>query len=349
MFRPVDKMARQTERLIYELAQRARATWYMGHYEFARRTAPRTATPAPAGPIPDRKAILDDLAALFRQDWANIEAGHYRAPYDLLPRPLQGLGRSLRFLQDLPAVHRRRRERVNDEVFRAPHRGRYPRYYLQNFHFQSDGYLSRESARLYDHQVETLFSGGADAMRRQALVPIGRFLSTHGARRSRLLDVACGTGRFLTFVKDNHPRLDVTGLDLSHPYLAEARHALRRWSWVRLLQGNAETLPFADGAFDLVTTVYLFHELPKKVRRTVAAELARVVRPGGQVIFVDSIQRGDWPAYDHLLDRFPIGYHEPYYKDYVRDDLDALFSSVGLTPLSVERAFFSRVMVLERR
>ncbi len=341
-------MAGQTERLIYELAQRARSTWYMGHYELARRTAPRVDAPPPVN-IPDRKAIIDDLNALFRQDWANIEAGHYRPPYDLVPRPLRGLNQSIRFFRDLPNVHRRRRDRVNDEVFHTPHRGRYPRYYLQNFHFQSDGYLSRDSARLYDHQVETLFSGGADAMRRQALVPIAKFLAAHGARKSRLLDVACGTGRFLTFVKDNHPRLSVTGVDLSHPYLMEAERVLRQWSWVRLLQANAEALPVADGAFDLVTTVYLFHELPKKVRRVVAAELARAVRPGGQVIFVDSIQRGDQPAYDDLLDRFPIGYHEPYYKDYVRDDLDALFRSVGLTPVSVERAFFSRIMVLERQ
>lgn len=340
-------MANDAQRLMYELAQRARSSWYLGHYELARRLSPRPEGAPPPG-LPDRKTVLDDLDSLFRKDWANIEAGYYRQPYDLIPRPLEGLNKSLRFFRDLPAVNRRRRDRVNDEVFRAPYRGRYPRYYLQNFHYQSDGYLSDRSAALYDHQVETLFAGGADAMRRQALVPIAQFLRAHGSRGTRLLDVACGTGRFLTFVKDNHPRLEVTGLDLSMPYLAQARRALKAWSWWRLLQANAEALPVEDASFDLVTTVYLFHELPRKVRATVAAELARVVRPGGQVIFVDSVQRGDWPAYDDLLDRFPVAYHEPYYKDYVRHDLDELFASVGLTTLSVERAFFSRVMVLTK-
>lgn len=39
-----------------------------------------------------------------------------------------------------------------------------------------------------------------------------------------------------------------------------------------------------------VTCVYLFHELPGEVRRAVAAEMMRVLRPGGLVVLVDSIQ-----------------------------------------------------------
>ena len=39
-----------------------------------------------------------------------------------------------------------------------------------------------------------------------------------------------------------------------------------------------------------MTCVYLFHELPGDVRRAVAAEMMRVLRPGGLVVLVDSIQ-----------------------------------------------------------
>jgi hypothetical protein len=48
----------------------------------------------------------------------------------------------------------------------------YPSYYLQNFHHQTDGYLSDMSANLYDLQVEILFNGSADAMRRRILAPL---------------------------------------------------------------------------------------------------------------------------------------------------------------------------------
>ena len=46
-----------------------------------------------------------------------------------------------------------------------------PEYYAQDFHFQTGGYLTEDSARLYDVQVETLFMGAAGPMRRTALAP----------------------------------------------------------------------------------------------------------------------------------------------------------------------------------
>src|SRR5205085_2754850 len=121
-----------------------------------------------------------------------------------------------------------------DRVLNGAPEGRYPRYYLQNFHFQSDGYLSEASAERYDHQVEVLFGGGAAAMRRQALVPLRAALLRRNreARAARLLDIGCGTGAFLSEVKRNHPRLAVSGLDLSAPYLAVAGRRLASWSRV---------------------------------------------------------------------------------------------------------------------
>src|SRR3546814_9930805 len=51
------------------------------------------------------------------------------------------------------------------------------------------------------------------------LVPLRAAFANIPIRSARMIDVACGTGRFLTFVKDNYPRLQVTGVDLSAPYL----------------------------------------------------------------------------------------------------------------------------------
>src|SRR5690606_29447439 len=152
-------------------------------------------------------------------------AGHYRMPHDLFERPRRLIGNAGSFLAEVPAVDARRRRRGNAEGARQQggDAGRRPPYYLQNFHFQTDGYLSDRSARLYDHQVEVLFAGGADAMRRQALVPIRHHLAGRGPARTTLLDLACGTGQFLTFVRDNNRRLRVAGIDLSLPYLREAR------------------------------------------------------------------------------------------------------------------------------
>jgi ubiquinone/menaquinone biosynthesis C-methylase UbiE len=337
------------ERVAYDFSQAARVAWFYAHAQLSGRLAPPIVEPAEIeGALPTFRQMMADLYELFRRDRANIEAGYYRLPYDLYGSPRAALEQSLRFLSDLGRIDRRRRERIHDEVREAQSHAGYPAYYVQNFHYQTDGYLSDHSAALYDFQVEVLFKGSADAMRRQALLPIVEFLRGRPIRAQRLLDVACGTGRFLAFVKQNYPRLPVVGVDLSPAYLRQARRDLDAWSWVDLGLGAAEALPFPDASFDLVSCVYLFHELPRAVRERAAAEFARVLRPGGRLVLVDSFQRGDEPAFDGLLELFPLAYHEPYFADYARHDLRPLFQGVGLHPVSAERVHMSKVMTFDR-
>ncbi|NBB82767.1 MAG: methyltransferase domain-containing protein, partial [Alphaproteobacteria bacterium] len=346
------------DRAAYAAATGLRVGWFYGQYMLAGRLS-RGSFPAPAGESrgPSQQELLAGLLALFRRDWQAIADGLYR-PARLVERPDRAVAAARAYFADLPDVNRRRQARGNAEVFRAPPPGTpkgLPRYYRQNFHYQSGGYLTEQSARLYDHQVEVLFGGGADAMRRRALPFLRAHLKRLGrdARRARLVDVACGTGRFLEEIRANHPALDLTGVDLSGPYLAEARRRFAsgggaRLGATRFAQANAEALPMADGSVEAVTCVYLFHELPRKVRATVAAEMARVLKPGGRLIFVDSLQRGETPAYDGALDYFPQGFHEPYYADYIRQDLTALFREVGLVPAGREAAFLSTVAAFDK-
>ena len=300
--------------------------------------------------MPARRCLLADLWALFGEDWRNITAGIYAAPEDWHANPVAELRRAIDFFTDLGAVESRRHGPRGGHLPAAVPAGRYPRYYLQNFHFQSDGYLSEASAERYDHQVEVLFGGGAAVMRRQALVPLrAALLSRPGAAgAAKLLDIGCGTGTFLGEVKRNYPRLSVTGLDLSAPYLAVARRRLARWSRVEWIEAAAEAMPFAGGEFDIVTSIYLFHELPPRTRRTVAAEIRRILKPGGWLVFVDSLQSGDVPDYDALLEYFPLAFHEPYYASYLGEDLHRV-TRPGLEPVGRRLAYFSKILAYRRQ
>ncbi len=340
------------DKLAFDAVQMARVGWFFGQKLLAARLS--RAVPLPevlrGRPMPDRRRILGDLRALIEQDWRNIEAGYYAPPAGDLGSPLAAIRRAVDFFADLAAVDQRRHGEPAERLLSQAPNGPYPRYYLQKFHFQSDGYLSDASAERYDHQVEVLFGGGAAAMRRQALVPLKRALAqaaTDGRGAARMLDLACGTGRFLREVKTNQPRLHVTGLDLSPHYLAVARRELAPWSRTRLVEGAAEAMPFADREFSVVTCIYLFHELPPRIRRAVIGEIRRVLQPGGTLILVDSLQTGDEPDYDAMLESFPAGFHEPYYASYLREDLDRL-TSPGFAPAERFPAYFSKVLSYRR-
>lgn len=339
------------DRIAYTASQAARFGWFYSQYRRAqRRITPAATRDEVPRNMPSTSELLSSLFALFRRDLANIEAGHYALPPDMWPRPRRVLAMNRRFFRDLAEVDGRRQRRDGAEVFRERHdaTGSYPRYFVQNFHYQSGGYLSDESAALYDYQVEILFSGGADAMRRQALVPLARWLEGRRAGDVRLLDIGCGTGRFAGFVRAAQPLIHIASIDMSEPYLRRAQRNLRGTRRTGLFAGNGENLPFADASLDIVTDIFLFHELPGRARINVAREIGRVLKPGGIAIHVDSIQYGDVPRFDPLLELFPRAYHEPYFADYVRTNLDGLFADAGLTARAHDTAFLSKVSVFEK-
>ncbi|HEY1863193.1 MAG TPA: class I SAM-dependent methyltransferase, partial [Roseiarcus sp.] len=352
MNRPLSRLA---TRAAYGASQLPRIAWYLGHglamtriAQRARESGSGRPRPHTDAPIPDRKRFFADMGALWQQDLANVEAGVYPLPADHDGSLKMLLHRSRLFFEDLPAVHRRRESGDHSEVLSEETRGKRPRYYLQNFHFQSGGWMTDESAQRYDTQVEVLFNGAANATRRQALPPLREVFAGRDQRRLSLLDVGCGTGRFLDFVKQTWPRLPALGLDLSEAYVKEAKRHLQRWSRTDLMVGNAESIPLPDESLDAVTSIFMFHELPPKVRRIVLSEFARVLKPGGRLVLVDSLQHGDEPDYDGLLELFPQRFHEPYYLSYIKEDFAALYRDHGLTYIRNARAFVSKVIVSDK-
>ena len=347
-------------RLAYGATQLPRFAWFAGHgyalqrlaAEVRRREDDETESPPRPGDnraAPPRQGRLyADMRALFARDLANVEAGFYPLPADHDGSLMTRLQRSRLFFGDLPAIHRRRKARRHDEVLDEVPPGTRPDYYLQNFHYQSGGWMTDDSAQRYDMQVEVLFKGTANAMRRMALPHLHEIFQGRDQRTLRLTDVGCGTGRFLDFVKQAWPHLPMTGIDLSEPYVKHARHHLRRWARLRMLVGNGESLPLADASQDAVTNIFMMHELPPKVRRAVIGECARVLKPGGRLIVMDSLQRRDVPDYDGILERFPQNYHEPYFESYLDEDFAAIAEGAGLTQVCQEPAFVSKVMVFDK-
>lgn len=340
----------------YIARQGTRVTWYAGQAYRMRQMQRRAVSDdpslkpdvaSPVGHVPGVTELLRGVAALSARDLANIEMGIYPAPHGD-ESWAERIRNARAFFEDVPQVARRRASKNHQEAREAPDADKRPRYYQQNFHFQTDGWMSEESAQLYDTQVEVLFSGATAAMRRQGLVPIARFMVGKDQRTIRAVDLATGTGNFAASLAQSYPRMPLLGLDLSEAY---ARHALNRFKRYRHQQAvvtKGEAMPFANGTIDLLSAVFLFHELPPKIRTAVAKEIARVLKPGGMFAFVDSLQPGDTQAYDGLLELFPQLFHEPYYTTYATTNLVELFRNEGLQPVHEDTAFVSKIIAFEK-
>lgn len=342
-------LSNMAKRTVYSTSQLARVMWYTGHYAIGRRqmgplTEPGEAPYADHSQPLDRVRLQKSFHELFAMDWENIKRGAYKLPKELRKPPsLSALIRESRdYLKDSEKVAHRKHRRGHSEVLREDLRDRYPRYFLQNFHFQTDGWLSEASAERYDMQVETIFTGAGHTMRRQSLPLIRKAIAGRDTSQLSLLDLGCGTGSFLEDVKDNWPNLAATALDLSPAYLGKARARLGAFNNIDFVQAQAEQTNLHDETYDIITAVYLFHELPPSVRRDVVAEMARLLKPGGTIILVDTIQYGDEPGLDILLENFPRGFHEPYYDSFCRTDLSDLFGAAGLTAQDETVAFLTK-------
>ena len=100
-------------------------------------------------------------------------------------------------------------------------------------------------------------------------------------RESRILDVPCGTGEALRILRD-HGFRHLTGSDIT------ADPDLRAEAWLRLDEGDACSLPYDDGSFDVVLSLHSLHHLGGSVRVGRAFdEWVRVLRPGGKLMLVD--------------------------------------------------------------
>jgi SAM-dependent methyltransferase len=114
----------------------------------------------------------------------------------------------------------------------------------------------------------------------------------------RVLDVACGTGN--TALPAARKGAIVTGLDIAPNLLEQARNRADRENLqITFDEGDAESLPYAGGQFDVVISMFgaMFAPRPERV----AAELARVCRPGG------IIAMANWTAEGFVGQMFRLG------------------------------------------
>jgi ubiquinone/menaquinone biosynthesis C-methylase UbiE len=345
-------MADTLTKLAYQALQQGKSLVGVAHKEVSTKLMELVAPQGAPKTRPIPPQMLMDLqaahSALMDIDWEEAEQGLY--PTGLLfDAPwLEWAARYPMVWLDMPSTWNRRSERNVTDLPADVESENYPDYYLQNFHHQTDGYLSDHSASLYDLQVEILFNGTADPMRRRVIKPLVqglRAFADRPASQLRVLDVATGTGRTLRQVRAALAQAQLVGLDLSSAYLRQANRWLSQLpdELPQLVQGNGENMPFATGSMQGVTCVFLLHELPGEARQNVINDCFRVLEPGGVLVLADSVQLADSPQFETAMDNFRRVFHEPYYRDYIGDDIEARLSAAGFSGIRATSHLMTRV------
>ncbi len=104
----------------------------------------------------------------------------------------------------------------------------------------------------------------------------------------RVLDVGCGTGTLALAAKQTCPGAAVTGLDADPAVLARAARKIEAGGEiVRLVEGRADSMPFANGTFERAISSLFFHHLDRAAKQRVFREIHRLLVPGGELHVAD--------------------------------------------------------------
>jgi len=103
----------------------------------------------------------------------------------------------------------------------------------------------------------------------------------------RVLEIGCGTGNVTLRAKRAALSADVVGCDPDPLALARAQRKASGLHGIRFERAYAQDLPFADQEFDRVLSSMMLHHLDGDVKTAAAAEMFRVLRPGGSVHVAD--------------------------------------------------------------
>lgn len=154
----------------------------------------------------------------------------------------------------------------------------------------------------------------------------------------RILEIGCGTGNLTITAKRAHPGTEVIGSDPDPLALNRAERKVRGSNGIRFERGYAQKLPYADAEFDRVLSSMMLHHLDDDVKADAAAEVFRVLRPGGRLHLVDI--GGGMSANDGLVARLMM--HNRHAAGNLGDAIPRLFRAAGFecTEVAAQRHRF---------
>jgi phosphatidylethanolamine/phosphatidyl-N-methylethanolamine N-methyltransferase len=171
----------------------------------------------------------------------------------------------------------------------------------------------REAYRRWAGVYDTVFGGVSGFGRRRAVAAVNRLAGP------RVLEVGVGTGLALPLYRRD---LQVVGIDLSREMLEKAKERVeseRLGNVGGLLEMDAERMAFADGSFDIAVAMFTASVVPDA--KKLFAEMSRVVRPGGHLLFVNHFAAEGGPRWWIERAMAPLSRRLGWHPDFALRDL----------------------------
>ena len=207
----------------------------------------------------------------------------------------------------------------------------YPDYWTGvDFHRTTGGWVREHQGFIHGELIHPLYVGKnfPGSIFKQRL----EVLNELGARDyARIVELGTSSGHYTLQLAERYPDADITGVELGLPMLEQAqRFANERGLRWRLVQAPAEKTGLPGGAYDLVTSYILLHEVPAAAQREIFAEAFRLLEPGGTVFMSDIRPHRDLTRFEEWrsIDMAARG-GEPYWVEAAELDLARLAEDVG--------------------
>ncbi|MEA1948925.1 MAG: methyltransferase domain-containing protein [Thermodesulfobacteriota bacterium] len=148
----------------------------------------------------------------------------------------------------------------------------------------------RTGRRIYYNVFSYVYDAFVNLHARRDAVDTRNFLVAMANRAGKInpaiLDICCGTGAVIAAFANCYPESLTVGYDFSRGMLRKAQNKQTSLKTI-LIEGDAATLPFADGSFDIVTCSHALYELKSPTRQTALQEMKRIIRSNGVVLLME--------------------------------------------------------------
>lgn len=317
----------------------AKVMAYLLEYHFMRLLA-RTAG-WPIAPLPklskDQKSTLNSAFKALLNQWKEVLK---KFPHcNPISSPILHFDRFLSILKDLKIFLIRKNNQESHDLKGITFKQNDPEYFKRNYHYQTDGYFSFDSAKRYDHQVELLFLGSAHIMRKVAYSTLAATLKGG----FEVLEFGAGSGTSGHQFKQVFPEASLDLLDPSTTYLDYARTTYPQ-SFNAFIPEFMENFR-PNKKYDCIFSCFIMHEIPVKYWDSVTVAIKEALKKGGHLLIIDSQQNCDKIEHQFALDQFAEDYFEPYFQEFRETSLEEYFTQKGFKLISKTEVLFSKALL----